>query len=96
MSMVARTRRRDHLLSGAGTLLAQCLAAGLPVASACSGQGACGKCVVTVIHGAEHLDPPSAGERAVLTRNSAAPNQRLSCQCKPATSADLLITAGYW
>lgn len=96
MAVTARTRGRDHFLSGPGSLLAQCLAAGLPVASACSGRGACGKCMVTVMQGGDTLESPSAREAAVLARNGAAPNERLSCQCEPAMTTEVLITTGYW
>lgn len=97
MVVVARTRRRDHVIRGRGTLMAQCLAAGLPVASACSGRGACGKCVMTILQGAEHLRPPSVREAAVLARNGAEAGQRLSCQCgMPRPAADLVVTTGYW
>ncbi|WLT33331.1 2Fe-2S iron-sulfur cluster-binding protein [Geothrix sp. PMB-07] len=97
MTVVARTRRRDHILSGRGTLMAQCLAVGLPVASACSGRGACGKCVLTILQGLERLPPPDSHELAVLERNGAEPAQRLGCQCVtgPATN-ELLVTTGYW
>jgi adenylate cyclase len=74
----------------------QCLAAGLPVASACSGRGACGRCVVTVLRGADGLRPPTSHEAGVLARNGAAADQRLSCQCEPGPGADLLVTTGYW
>lgn len=97
MAMVARTRLRDHLLEGSGTLLYRCLEAGLPVTSACSGQGACGKCVLTVLRGADLLVPATAHELTVLARNGAAANQRLACQCQPSgRPLDLLITTGYW
>ncbi len=96
MALVAQTRRKDHFLDGRGTLMAQCLAVGLPVASACSGRGACGKCVITVLQGAESLRSPDSREAEVLVRNGAGPNQRLSCQCEPAAASDLLITTGYW
>jgi adenylate cyclase len=96
MALVARSRRRDHVLGSGGTLMAQCLAAGLPVASACSGRGACGKCVVTVLQGAAALESPNPRELEVLARNGAEPNQRLSCQCLPVTTSDLLVTTGYW
>jgi adenylate cyclase len=77
--------------------MSRCLLLGLPVASACSGRGACGKCVMTVVQGAEALEPPSEHEREVLARNDASPDQRLGCQCRmPAPEADLLITTGYW
>ncbi len=96
MALVAQTRRRDHLLSGRGTLMAQCLGVGLPVASACSGRGACGKCVITILQGAEGLESPSSREAEVLARNGACPDQRLSCQFEPASASNLLITTGYW
>ena len=97
MAVVARTRQRDRVLHGRGTLLSQCLATGLPVASACSGRGACGKCVMTILGGAETLRAPSSHEAAVLARNGAGSDQRLACQCRmPIAKVDLVITTGYW
>ncbi|MBK9795986.1 MAG: (2Fe-2S)-binding protein [Holophagaceae bacterium] len=97
MTVVARTRQRDLVLQGRGTLMARCLALGLPVASACSGRGACGKCVMTILEGAEALRPPAVHEASVLARNGAMGNQRLSCQCRmPSSKAELVITTGYW
>jgi ferredoxin len=97
MAVVARTRQRDHVLTGAGTLMTCCLEAGLPVASACSGQGACGKCMLTILRGAQGLPPAQPHEAAVLARNNALTGQRLGCQClMPGTEVDLLLTTGYW
>ena len=97
MAVVARTRRQDHILSGCGIVMDQCLAAGLPVGSACSGRGACGKCVMRVLRGADSLCPPSPHEAAVLARNGAGADERLSCQFEmSAVAADLLVTTGYW
>ncbi len=99
MVVVARTRRKDHVLScgGQGTLMSRCLAAGLPVASACSGRGACGRCLVTVLRGTEHLHPASSREAALLVKLEAEADQRLSCQCPmPDAAAELLVTTGYW
>lgn len=77
--------------------MARCLAEGLPVASACSGRGACGKCVITLLQGADLLEPADAHEAEVLARNAAGPDQRLSCQLQmPLRGADLLFTTGYW
>jgi ferredoxin len=76
MALVARTRRRDHVLGGGGTLLAQC--------------------VITLLQGATELGSPASHEAEVLAKNGAGPNQRLSCQCEPPSSLDLLITTGYW
>ncbi len=97
MAVVARTRQRDHVLTGAGTLMARCLEAGLPVASACSGQGACGKCLLTILQGAQGLSPAQPREAVVLARNGALPDQRLGCQCQmPSADLNLLVTTGYW
>lgn len=97
MAGVARTRQGDHLLGEWGTLMARCLEAGLPVASACSGNGACGKCLMTILRGADALERPSPREKAVLAKNGAGADQRLGCQCwMPAAGTDLLITTGYW
>jgi len=77
--------------------MTQCLAAGLPVASACSGRGACGKCLLTILDGADTLPPPSVREATVLARNGADADQRLGCQCRmPHAGASLLVTTGYW
>jgi len=97
MARVARTRRGDRALRGRGTLLTSCLQAGLPVASACSGLGACGRCVVTVLMGAEQLPPCSSREAALLHREAALPDQRMACQCElPGEGTELVITTGYW
>jgi ferredoxin len=97
MPLVARTRRRDRTLGTHGTLMALCQAGGLPVASACSGRGACAKCLVTVLTGAGALSRPGSRERRLLARVGAGSDQRLSCQCRVADpSADIDITTGYW
>lgn len=98
MPLLARTRGgADIAVGGQGNLLGRCLAAGLPLASACSGRGACARCLVTVLVGGDRLQPPQARESRVLARNQAAPDQRLACQCEALTSSvDILITTGYW
>lgn len=97
MPLVVRTHPGDRLVQGRGTLLARCLAEGLPVASACSGRGACARCLVTVLSGGEHLSPPRERERQVLARTQANADQRLSCQCRVQHAGEqVLITTGYW
>ncbi|MDE3033567.1 MAG: (2Fe-2S)-binding protein [Acidobacteriota bacterium] len=97
MPLAARTRGRDRALGSRGTLMALCQAAGLPVASACSGRGACGRCLITVLSGAEALSRPGSRERRLLTRLGADPDQRISCQCRLLDpSAEVAITTGYW
>lgn len=75
----------------------RCLAAGLPVASSCSGRGTCAKCLVRVLAGWQALVPMDAHEALVLERNGAATDERLSCQAQVRDpQADILITTGYW
>lgn len=77
--------------------MALCHAAGLPVASACSGRGACGRCLVTVLAGGAALSRPGTRERRVLARLGADENQRMACLCRledPAAKVE--ITTGYW
>ena len=75
----------------------RCLAAGLPVGSSCSGRGACGRCLVTILRGLEELSAPEAHERDSLARLAASADQRLGCQCAPLREdADLLLATGYW
>ena len=97
MPLTAVARHRPRPLGQKGTLMARCLAVGLPVASSCSGRGACAKCAVRVLAGWEGLEPMDAHEARVLARNGAAPDERLACQARVAdASADILITTGYW
>ncbi|HEX9081722.1 MAG TPA: 2Fe-2S iron-sulfur cluster-binding protein [Holophagaceae bacterium] len=97
MPLTARTRGRDRALGTRGTLMALCEAAGLPMASACSGRGVCGRCIVTVVEGGEALSRPGTRERRLLNRLGAAGDQRISCQCRLADpTAEVQITTGYW
>lgn len=94
---MARTHRADLIIGGRGSLMNRCLAAGLPVASACSGQGVCARCMITTLEGGTHLSPPGLHETKVLERHGAGSEQRLSCQCRVTNpSATVLITTGYW
>lgn len=97
MPALARTRTRDRALSGHGTLMRQCLEAGLPVASSCSERGACGRCMIAILAGAEALTPMGAHESLVLARNGAAGEVRLACQCRLRENrSDVVVTVGYW
>lgn len=93
----ARTRTDVRELAGAGTLMAQALAVGLPVASSCSGRGACARCLVSILEGDALLSAMDDHEREVLFRNGVAPGVRLACQTRLLDSeGDVLITTGYW
>ena len=97
MTILARTRLHDRVLSGHGTLMGQCQEAGLPVASSCSGRGACARCAVLVLSGWEALSRPGTHELLVLSRNGFHEGVRLSCQCRVLSrTARVIITTGYW
>ncbi len=97
MALLARTRSRDRRVPGNGTLLARCLAAGLPVASSCSGRGACGRCALAILEGSAALTPPSPREARVLARNGLSGSLRLACQCRVRQGrATVTVQAAYW
>lgn len=96
MGVVALTRAGERALPGQGTLMGRALAAGLPVASSCSGRGACARCLVAVLQGEVCLSPVEDREAEVLTRNGIQPGHRLACQATAPGPGDILITTGYW
>jgi ferredoxin len=97
MPLYAELRRHVLEVAGQGTLLARLLGAGVPVGSSCSGRGACGRCAVRVLEGADALSPPDIRERAVLERSGASTGDRLSCRCKIMDpSARVRLSTGYW
>ncbi len=97
MPVLARTRASTRALAGHGTLMTRCLIAGLPVASACSGRGACGKCVLRILEGGEALSPPDLHELRVLDRNGAEADERLGCQTRVEDAlARVVVSTGYW
>ncbi len=65
---------------------------GVPIASSCTGQKVCGRCLVTVLAG--QVGAPEADEQRVLDRAGAAPDERLACRLAP--TPGLVVTAGYW
>lgn len=74
-----------------GENLMQCLlAAGLPVASSCLGEGICSMCKMTVVG---TVSAPSELESRTLTRNKLV-GQRLSCQIL--IQNDLTVSTSYW
>lgn len=97
MPLYAELRRQTLEVAGRGTLLHRLVAAGVPVGSSCSGRGACGKCAVRVVEGAGALSPPDLQERAVLERNGASREDRLSCRCQVLDPLALVrLSTGYW
>lgn len=75
-------------------LMQSLLAAGLPVASSCNGDGVCSKCRIKIIHGSENLSAPNETELILKEQNSLGKDLRISCQVK--VLGDVTVDAGYW
>jgi ferredoxin len=76
------------------TLLEAARAAGLPIASACSGVALCARCGLSLLAGAEALDPERPDERLQKQRNRVPPEQRLACRA--GVHGAVTATATYW
>ena len=76
------------------TLLQATLAAGLPVASACGENGACARCGLEIVEGADSLEPESEREARIKARNRIDPELRLACRVRP--KGDVTVRAQYW
>jgi ferredoxin len=78
-----------------GTLLLDAVrAADLPIASACRGDGLCGRCGVAILAGRDGVAAETAEETHSKQRNRIDPRLRLACQVR--VCADLTVTAPYW
>ena len=88
------TDRRVEIGAGEMTLLDATVAAGLPIASACGSEGACARCGLEIVTGAENLAPETERERRIKQRNRIDPAQRLACRVRP--ESDLTVRASYW
>ncbi len=60
--------------------------AGAPIGNSCGGIGACNRCRVRIVEGAENLTPPTRFEKN--------PDERLACQA--VVLGDCVITTTYW
>ncbi len=86
--------RSIEIAAGGMTLIDATTAAGLPIASACGAEGACARCGLEIVAGAETLEPESERERRIKERNRIDPDQRLACRVRP--TGDLTVRASYW
>ena len=75
-------------------LMQSLLAAGLPVASSCNGEGVCSKCRIKIIQGPENLSAPNDTELILKEQNSLGKDLRISCQVE--VLGDITVDAGYW
>jgi ferredoxin len=87
---------RDRSVSvPSGTLLIDAVRnADLPIASACRGDGLCGRCGVAIVAGLDAVDAEAADETRCKERNRIDPRLRLACRIE--VRADLSVTAPYW
>ena len=86
--------RSVEIVAGERTLLQATEAAGLPIASACGSEGACARCGLEIVAGADSLEPQSERERRIKERNRIDPGHRLACRVRP--TGDLTVRASYW
>ena len=62
------------------SLLNTLLAEGVAIDTVCGGKAVCGRCLVRVLEGSEHLSPPTDREKQRLAALGAGPGSRLACQ----------------
>jgi ferredoxin, 2Fe-2S len=78
-----------------GTLLIDAVrGANLPIASACSGDGLCGRCGVAILSGQGEIGAETSEEASSKQRNRIDPRLRLACRIR--VCADLSVSAPYW
>jgi ferredoxin len=78
-----------------GTLLIDAVrSADLPIASACRGDGLCGRCGVAILAGADEVAGETTEESRSKERNRIDPGLRLACRIR--VCADLSVSAPYW
>lgn len=90
---LAKSRRVLEVDCGSN-LMQSLLAADLPVASSCHGDGVCAKCRIQVIGGAANLSPENDLEKFLREKFALRKNVRISCQTQ--VLGDVEIDATYW
>lgn len=68
------------------SLLAAALKGEVPLLHRCGGHARCGRCLVTIEEGADHLSPAGPAESRVLRILKARAGQRLACQAQATDS----------
>jgi len=92
MPKISIPQKNLHLdIEKNSNLMNSLLAAGLPVASSCHGEGICSMCKVKITG---LVNPAENFELETLKRNKCEPNERLSCQIT--VTSDLIVSAKYW
>ncbi len=80
-----------------GSLLAIAEEAGVEINHSCGGVCACATCHIYVTQGLSSCSPPTEDEEDQLDQAPAlTPESRLSCQCVPDGSADVVVLIPKW
>lgn len=75
-------------------LMKALLAADVPVASSCHGDGVCAKCRLQISEGLGNLSAPTEAEIFLKEKFTLAKDIRISCQTQ--VLGDIEIDASYW
>ena len=88
------SKRRIEIPTDEMTLLEATRAVDLPIASACGENGACARCGLGILEGAENLASETDRERIIKERNRIDQDLRLACRIRPL--GNLTVRAAYW
>jgi adenylate cyclase len=88
------SERCVEIEAGEQTLLEATRAAGLPIASACGENGACARCGLEILEGAEAIEVETDREIRIKERNRIDAVLRLACRVRP--RGDMVVRARYW
>ena len=80
--------------AGEMTLLEATRAVGLPIASACGENGACARCGLEIVAGADAIAPETEREETIKARNRIDATLRPACRVHP--RGDMTVRATYW
>ena len=93
ISFLRQNRAPLNVEKGAN-LMQALLAAGIPVASSCHGDGVCAKCRLQVTGPSNALSPVNETEKFLAERFQLQPGTRISCQTQ--VFGDITLDATYW
>ena len=88
------SEREIEIEAGEPTLLEATREAGLAIASACGENGACARCGLEIIAGADALEEETDREIRIKERNRIDADLRLACRVHP--RGDVTVRARYW
>lgn len=90
----AKPGRNPIQVSFGDNLMKALLAASVPVASSCHGDGVCAKCRIQIVDGMSSLSSPNETEVFLKEKFSMPTQMRISCQTQ--VQGDITIDASYW